>query len=367
MKNKNNIFNLFIFTNSPGELSTWVTSIVKNFKNLEPDSKITVMLTPCPYASGNEPQVAKAIWGVDKVLSPKETKKNILSFPWFKNAAINGAVLFLGGDPMFSRLFSKKHKMPCYAYTEHKQNPGKFFKKVFYKHIDGDLMADRIIDFKPNKQKILEKYNLEDQDYCLFFAGSRPKHFEHLAPFLSTAARYVKSGNFNPILLVSKFISDEQIERLKFELRSFTIIRGDSLELISISKFLVALPGTNNAEAMYLRLPMLIIIPFNKPELLIFDGILGLLGKIPVINYLLNKLVIFFVTKTRKYYSLPNIMAGKHIVPELAAKVTPELVAANIFYYWEKPSALKQIKENLAKIPIPNSIAEKICNEILAK
>ena len=70
-----NSFHLIIFTNSPGEISSWVLPVVTQFKKCAKTAFITILLTPCDYATGNEYQLLLNHDAIDEVYQPKDTKK----------------------------------------------------------------------------------------------------------------------------------------------------------------------------------------------------------------------------------------------------------------------------------------------------
>ncbi len=349
-------FTLYIQTNSPGELTSWTGPIVKRFKELRPDSRVVILLTPCQYASGNEVEIAKKIPGVDQVHSPSQTIGKLLSFPLIQKQP--GVILFLGGDPMYSQLFGLKYKIPAFAYTEHKRKPGLLFKKVFYKHVDGDLMGARVLEYQKPP---------EPQDpYCLFMAGSRPQHFFNLVPFYSEIATILKQKipDFKSILLVSPFIKDSDLVRLHNVPLEFEVLRGQSLDFISNARFVVTIPGTNTAEAMYLRTPMLVLVPTHRPEFLILDGLGGLIGNLPLIGKWIKTGIVAYLKTRIAFFSHPNRLMQKRIVPELVGKFSADQVADTIQHYYQNDAKLKEIRSGLEQISPNIEILDKICNSI---
>lgn len=369
------MFQLFIQTNSPGELTNWTIPFIQAFRKQVPDSEVTIFLTPCPYATGEESNLARQTEGVINVYEPKDTIRFMIN-PFKKPPKIQkGALLFLGGDPFYSKLLSKKLKVPTYAYSEHKQNPGNFFKKVFYLHQDGNLMSERIHQFNTQttspltRPQLLNKYNLTDQNYCLFFAGSRPQHTQHLIPMYTQIVKQIKITNpdFQPLLGLSPFTTDNKLNDLKkhHDLSPFTIIRGESLELLSIAKLLVTIPGSNTAEAMYMRTPMIVCLFLNRPEAIILDGLLGMICSLPLIGVPIKKLLFKLYLKTPRFYSKPNQHHNANIVPELVGTLSEEEVADTIIEYFYDETKLKTMVEQLEKIELDIALTETIINDIL--
>ena len=72
--NSNN-FKLFIQSNSPGELASWVIPIANDIKKKYTNVDIILLLTPCQYASDQESIFAESLSVIDIVYTPKETLK----------------------------------------------------------------------------------------------------------------------------------------------------------------------------------------------------------------------------------------------------------------------------------------------------
>ena len=82
--NSNN-FKLFIQSNSPGELASWVIPIANDIKKKYTNVDIILLLTPCQYASDQESIFAESLSVIDIVYTPKETLK-LLFNPLFQKS-----------------------------------------------------------------------------------------------------------------------------------------------------------------------------------------------------------------------------------------------------------------------------------------
>lgn len=362
-------FYLLIQTNSPGELTAWVRPIVETFKRIVPNSHIILFLTPCPYASGQEQMQAAQIGGVDAVMTWDQTLKQLLGLPYFKKKYLKGAVLFLGGDPFYSQLLGFKYRLPVYGYTDRRQRLGLFYRHVFYQHVVGDLMAERARALIKTREDVLKEHQLPDSEYAVFFCGSRPQHFELFFPFMLETVKeiLVYHPNFSPLFVISPFIQDRLVDQIRAQHaipESLRIVRADSLEMLRIASLLITLPGTNTAEAMYLGVPMLIFVPLNNPERIILDGLVGLLGKLPVIGKLWMKLVVSILKKQNRFYSLPNRLAGRQIVPEIVGELESKYVARVIMDWYLDKARLAAMRDALKEIVVYQPVAELICRRI---
>lgn len=365
-------FHLFIQSNSPGELAAWVLPFAKIFKKNRPDSKIIIFLAPCQYATGQEKRVALQSPDIDAVWIPSETIKFLLSRPIRPPFSAPGAVLYLGGDPMYSQLLGFKLRLPAYVYTERSHFSGLGIRNVFFKHKIGDLMATRISNRSFNRTEILQKYQLPDTRYALFFPGSRKQHLIYFLPFIIDTFRAlkIKQPNFQAILQISPFISEVDLAYIHTLCRpvpELHLVQGDSVELMAISDLLMCLPGTSTAEAMYMRLPMLMVLPLNNPKVIVFDGLLGLIGNVPGLGLLIKKLIILYLKTQHRLYALPNLMAKRKVVPELIGVLTPEATATAILDLWNAPNKLQKMRSELSQFPIYSDTAQKIYEEIIAR
>jgi lipid A disaccharide synthetase len=361
-------FTLYIQTNSPGELISWVQPLAKSFKQAVSRGRVVLCLVPCQYASGEEKRIASKIISIDEVWTPHETVHFLLTLP-FRKKQTRGAIMFCGGDPLYAQALGLKMGLPVYGYTEHKRLIAPLFKKIFYRHQVGDLMGDRILQFEGQRHSIIEQNQLENRDYCLFFAGSRPKQFEILVGIWGSVLNAIQAQNpdFKAILQISPFIPDSLLQDVskRYDLSGFVIRRGNSLDLMSVSNLLVTIPGTNMAEASYMGLPMMMVLPLNRPDLLIMQGLAGLLINIPGVGRLLQNLIISILKKRHRFYGLPNMMRNEEIVPEIIDEVRPNEMAQYILTLYYDQKALNIMKSKLASFRPKKLISEEIIQEII--
>ena len=62
---------ILILSNGPGEVTTWVRPVVKSLRQILGDdptqARISVILSPCPNATGKEVAIAQSYSEVDRV------------------------------------------------------------------------------------------------------------------------------------------------------------------------------------------------------------------------------------------------------------------------------------------------------------
>lgn len=141
---------ILILSNGPGEVTTWVRPIVKALRQQLGENRslvrISVVLSPCPNASGKEAAIARSYPQVDRVQEPEHFWQFLL---WGKTAENwdwrdRGVVLFLGGDQLFPVLIGKWLGYRTVVYAE--------WEARWHRWIDRfGVMKPEIIDRVPPK------------------------------------------------------------------------------------------------------------------------------------------------------------------------------------------------------------------------
>ncbi|TBR60551.1 lipid-A-disaccharide synthase [Westiellopsis prolifica IICB1] len=125
-------FDILILSNGPGEVTTWVRPVVKSLRQKFTDERfskgdatltpirISVVLSPCPNASGKEAEIARSYPEVDRVQSAEHFWKFLL---WGKTDEnwdwrSQGVVVFLGGDQIFPVVIAKRLGYRSVVYAE---------------------------------------------------------------------------------------------------------------------------------------------------------------------------------------------------------------------------------------------------------
>ena len=115
---------ILILSNGPGEVTTWVRPVVQALRQKLGEDRscvrISVVLSPCPNASGKEAAIALSYPQVDRVQSAEHfwqfllRGKTVENWDW----RTRGVVLFLGGDQLFPVLISKHLGYRTVVYAE---------------------------------------------------------------------------------------------------------------------------------------------------------------------------------------------------------------------------------------------------------
>ncbi|MFT7558469.1 MAG: lipid-A-disaccharide synthase [Flavobacteriales bacterium] len=159
----------------------------------------------------------------------------------------------------------------------------------------GHSLADDI-PLVPNRDAALQRLGLSTEtSYIALLPGSRKFEVENLLPTFIEAAKTLETQQqfLIPSASASRY---KQIKTLLLneDPDRFRLIEGQSHDVMAGSSLVVMASGTTSLEAMLLKKPMLICYKLS-----------------PLSYWIYSKLV------KVKYVGLPNLLAGKGLVPEL--------------------------------------------------
>ncbi|HHV93742.1 MAG TPA: hypothetical protein GXX47_04290 [Firmicutes bacterium] len=404
---------IVITANSPGEVATWLKPAVRAIAERMPKAEITVFTPPCTFASGREGAVAAALPEVKRVFNARQTLAFALlgrQLPDFRPVG-RGVVLFLGGDLLYAVLLARRLKYPAYAYTNGRaQWTGSFSgfllpddqarvkalqagappDKLF---VVGDLMLDAV-ETHWQEDEFCEALGLDrEQPVIGLFPGSRPWEFRHVLPLFLRSAEII-SRDLQTVqfaLSVSPFVTEDDLRDVLaspspllegsggeiIEERSagiwrlktqggllLTAVQGWQHDLMHLAALAVTIPGSNTAEMAALGLPMVVVTPLNKPELIPLEGIPGLIGSIPLVGRYLKRKAVLTAAKRIKFAALPNMKAQEEIVPELIGFLGPEDVAVAVGSLLRSPEKLRAMSSRLQQIMGARGAAGRIAETL---
>lgn len=392
---------LFITANSPGEVAGWLAPIVKALRRRNPRCRVTVILLPCPFATGSEERVLREDLGIDEIIPARR----YLSL-FFTDRAYwrDAALIHLGGDLMYSSALLWRWGIPAWSYLWGRKWWDRFFQGYFIKNenhlewmakhrlplkkaiLTGDLVVD---DAFCHMEEYLQTHAPLPQDPHLisFLPGSRLIEIERLSPLiLKTAALMLRARPelrfqmiISPFLEPAKLVRalqspprQPEVDGFPGRIVSFSspetgqldeylvcdhvkikLVRKHRLPRLASSAMCVTIPGTKTAEAASLGVPELMILPLNCPDCLPYIGILGLLDWIPGGRRLKGRILMRLVHNV-SLLALPNILAKKQILPEIVDIITPEAAAEAALRLYGDPAALLRQKEEFARLYTPS-------------
>ena len=363
---------LYITANSPGEISGWVTPVVREIRSRVWNCRISLVILPCQYASGEELALG-AVSGADRCFRIGDLNSADVS----KGRKL---VLRLGGDFFFTVYIAKKLAAPLWAYSSRpswNRFVGRFFvpdgdaadrfallgiPKEKYEKI-GHLALDSVVvnESEDETREILGLSPDEPVISCLM--GSRPIEYCQGVPFFARIASLVTEEfpDHRVLFPLAPTVREDLLERALDEARIErrgetrvqsislgggrwgTVVRGRSLEALACSKLAITVPGTNNLQAAALYVPYIMVLPLDKADEYPLDGIPGLLPLwIPGIRRLKKNYIVRLNRRT-EFVSLTNKIAKKMIAPEIRGFFKAEDVASRAISLLGDPQALQGI------------------------
>lgn len=386
---------IYLVSNSPGEVSTFVKPVVKVLRRRQPQWKIQVCLVPCPYATGAEKSVVESWEESPQVWSPWQTTK-----AWLKGKGRGkpGVVVFLGGDPWHALLLKSRFELPCLAYFS---EPTSWEKTKFCGGFDrlavgyergpgpSNRLRQKVGDLRVDAVRAqLSAVHAEEKDESLtlaLFPGSRWLHLKAvLGPFLEMLDQVrAVIPQLRILLAASPFVSPERLadaaaRPLSLGLSSTTahlsdrtlvteagteieVVWGDPYRVMAQCDLAVSLPGTNTAELAIAGKPT--ILPLTSRVPVGGGGLLGVLDRLPGFVALKRRL------RERKkkrlsLIALPNQLAGRMIMPEMMIRDDLTDLSEAVVSLLQDPARCRAIGRQAQEVMGPAGGAEEIVDMV---
>jgi lipid A disaccharide synthetase len=409
---------IIILSNGPGEVTTWVPPVVKALRQeLGSDRskvRISVILSPCPHATGKEAAIALSYPEVDRV----QSAEHFFSFLLWGKTADNwdwrerGIVIFLGGDQFYTLIIGKHLDYRTLVYAEWDarwyrwldcfaaMKPEVVTKvPLQYRHkftVVGDLMSD------------LNQHN--NLNYSFFnslsptiglLPGSKPAKLMQGVPLCLAIADHIRlrkpDTNFilpvaptldldilaryadpqhNPIIVKAGGVSGNLIvsnEQTPFLLTANgtkiqLITQFPAHEYLAQCQLCLTTVGANTAELGSLGIPMIVLLPTQQLDAMrSWDGIPGILANLPGVGTTFAKLINWLIIRQKRLFAWPNIWAKKEIVPELIGKLEPQQIAELVISFLDSPEKLETIHQNLLQVRGKSGAAKQIAYLVKSK
>jgi lipid-A-disaccharide synthase len=353
---------------------------------------ISVILSPCPNATGKEAAIANSYPEIDRVQGCEYFFPTLL---WGKTAenwhwSSQGVVLFLGGDQAFSVIIGKRlgYKIVTYAEWD-----ARWYRWVDCFGVRNEAVKNKVTKAYQDKCEVigdlmtdvpyLSSEKLLDNPIIGFMPGSKPNKLIQGVPFLLSITDILSKqaphlsfiiplaptltpqglanyGNpeYNPIIEKTGWKSGILCqENDTFHLKT---AKGTRIKIItdypaydSLYRCSIVLTtvGANTAELGALAIPMIVLLPTQQLDAMkSWDGIGGIVTRVPLLGSAIAKMVNGIIIKRGKLFAWPNIWAKREIVPELVGELTPEQVAQKVLNYLEHPEQLEAIKDDLKDV-----------------
>lgn len=384
---------VLILSNAPGEVTTWVRPVVRSLRHLLGEDRdrlrISLMLSPCPNASGREAAIAQTYSEIDRVQGAEHffpfllSGKTAESWDWRDR----GVVLFLGGDQFYAVAVGKRLGYRIVVYGEWETRWHRWVdrfgvmkpslidrapRRYAYKlSVVGDLMAEvggqasavetNLIGLLPGSkaaklaQGVPLSLSIAQQIHAV-----RPHRFViPVAPTLDlpTLAQFADPSQ-NPIAqLIPNGAAELLIEGDQAFLKTPSGLRVElwrsfpAYDILAQCRLCITTIGANTAELGSLAIPMIVLLPTQQLDAMrAWDGFPGLLARLPGLGTPFAKLINWWFLRKSRLLAWPNIWAGKAIVPELVGKLQPQQVADLALNLLNHPEALEQMRDRLREV-----------------
>ncbi len=405
---------ILILSNGPGELTTWLYPVVKalrrklgNDRNLV---RISVVLSPCPHATGQEVAIASSYPEVDRVQGAAHFWRFLL---WGKTSdnwdwRDRGVVVFLGGDQVFPIIIGKRLRYRTVVYAEWSARWHNLIDRFAimqekiavsaaakYAHkftVVGDLMLEAATEIHP-------EYKDNNIELIGILPGSKPAKLVQGVPLTLAIAEQIKAKRPQtqfvlPVaptldLITLANFGDSQknpfVETFGFSGASLNIPPGGGRPYLTtgnglnielwqenpaynlLSQCLICLTtvGANTAELGALGVPMIVLLPTQQLDAMrSWDGLPGLLANLPGVGTIFAKGINWLFLRRKGLLAWPNIWADAEIVPELVGKLSAEEVAEIVLDLLAHPEKLAEIRANLRKARGEAGAADKLATLI---
>ena len=406
---------IVILTNGPGEVTTWLRPVVKALrKELDNNCalvRISVILSPCPHATGKEADIAASYPEIDRVQSAQHFFNFLLwgktaeNWDWHKQ----GLVIFLGGDQFYTLVIGKRLGYRTLIYAEWDARWYRWIDRfaamkaevmsqipVQYHHkftVVGDLIADVVqeINTCPSSSSSPSLHTLigllpgskpaklaQGLPLCLAIAekiqARRPEtnFILPVAPTLEldTLAKYA-NPEYNPVINLVGGVSGKLIMPQERSKSPFLLTSNDTkIRLITqfpAYQFLIncqlclTTVGANTAELGSLGIPMIVLLPTQQLDAMrAWNGIPGMLANLPGIGTIFATIINWIVLRQKRLFAWPNIWAQEEIVPELIGKITAGEIAEMVLDLLASPDKLRSIRERLLQVRGRSGASQKI-------
>ncbi|GAB4271090.1 MAG: lipid-A-disaccharide synthase [Candidatus Rifleibacteriota bacterium] len=178
---------------------------------------------------------------------------------------------------------------------------------------------------------IKKELNLEEKNVISILPGSRSQEIYYILPALLDAAELIlkEKPDTRFLLPAASTIDDKRIlPHLKGRNLPITMLRGQTYDAIAVSDLCLVASGTATLETAIIGVPMIVVYKVNW------------------LTSFISKFVI-----QAQHIGLPNVIAGKRIVPEfIRGDFKPTMIASEAIKILNDPERMKRMRTDLAEV-----------------
>ncbi len=375
-----------ITSNGPGEFSGWVRPLVTALYRLAPQTEITLIFVPDDYATGREPVVAQRLFRHATIVTSAQYVRFALGRSLDRMPAHVDAVQYLGGDLLHAARVRARLGGAAFAYKFVRKSDAKTVTRAFALDasnatalgalgianerieivgnlaIDGALgEAAGLFSHADDTTHVAPNAHEEASRTILFMPGTRKHEVANMVPLFLAAALRLRALRpaLRAVFAISPFTDEDELARalaigghrnawgvrgrvvgagaelgLQAEDGSepFRVIR-ETMRHAPFARMAVTLPGTKCIELAALGVPTIVCVPLNAPEVVVINGPLQYLDRLPIVGMALKRAIVVGVDKRFAFTAQPNIDTGEMLMPEMRGTLYPGDIARRIVAY----------------------------------
>ncbi len=382
--------------NGPGEFAGWVRPLAHALYEADPNVDLTVFFVPDDYATGREPVVARELFPRLRVVDSPAYLRFALGASSAGIPEKVDVVQYLGGDLLHAARLHARLGGRARSYKFWSRSYAKTFERV-YTVDDGNesslrrngvLRTERIGNLAVDGVlgEVAGRFGRRDsseipEDGILLMPGNRRNEIANMVPiFLQAAVRLRRlAPHLSVAFALSPFTTRDELERalaagghrlawgargnvveedgrlwiraavadpLFADMPLIPVVR-DAMYHAAKARMVVTIPGTKCIELAALGVPTVACVPLNAPEVVVINGPLQYLDRLPLLGVPLKRAAVVAANKRFRFTVQPNIDANEALMPELRGALTPGRIASVVAGYAADEAARRAASERL--------------------
>ncbi len=382
---------LVITGNGPGEVAGWAVPIAAEARRRAALQRraleVTLCLPPCQGASGQEEAVAAAAGVFDRILGPAATLRASLGLPgWAPTAP--AVLLHVGGSFWYSSRLARRWRARAFAFVEraHIARSHRPFVRIFVPTADlagrlaryGVPAAKLLVtgdprhDALPDRALAAARNGNGTTPQVTVLCGSRNAVFSAFFPFWVQTATALRQRlpQARLRLVVSPYVAPHVQQavvnrwRPTLDAAAIEVAHGGWSNILG-SDLVLTIPGTNTLELAVMRMPAIVVLPFDLAPKFAMEGAGEWLARFLPFGQVLKRLFVPMYIRRLVYVALPNLLTRRPIMPELVGDITPRQVAQESVRLLQDDAARRKLVDDLMVIPDDTGAARAVVEAML--
>jgi len=339
---------LVLVSSGPGEVSNWAVPMARDAAAWAEERGVPLVLSlvlpPCQFASGQEIPYARRQGPFARILGPRACLAVVAGIRRLPVSG-PGCVLHLGGDLWYTTTLAGRLGFPAFAYVETAlvRRRAHRFQRIFLPSQDladalaavrvprdrmavvGDLRVDHLASYRD-----LANASRRGARVALL-PGSRGWIVEGMLPFLleTASAMRAERGQIRFSVIASPFLAPDALARMLAPHRArlaaleIDVVQDDRLRALAGCELAITVPGTNTVELAILGVPMLVVLPLDRPGRIRTEGMSEWISRLPGLGTAVKTAMAWRFARRHQFVAWPNREAGREVVPELVGHIAP--------------------------------------------